>query len=74
MHELSSHWAPPLERTKLMGIIYSGNHSGTFLTMAICGIIAERIGWEWMFYIFGKTCLYFILHWGFFLNVVLVLF
>ena len=53
MIELWSHWAPPLERTKILGIVYSGNHWGTFLTMAMSGVIAENLGWPWMFYIFG---------------------
>ena len=55
MHDLFSYWAPPLERTKLLAITYSGNHAGTFITMALCGIISEYLGWEWVFYLFGTT-------------------
>jgi len=53
--ELMSFWAPPLERTILIGIVYSGNHIGTFLTMALCGLISQYLGWEWIFYLSGTT-------------------
>ncbi len=55
MHNLLSYWAPPLERTKLLAIAYSGNHTGTFITMALCGIISEYLGWPWIFYLFGTS-------------------
>lgn len=55
IHEVFSYWAPPLERTKLLGITYCGNHFGTFITMALCGIISEYLGWNWIFYLFGTS-------------------
>ena len=55
MHDLYSYWDPPLERTKLLAIAYSGNTMGTFITMALCGVISEYLGWPWVFYIFGIT-------------------
>ena len=53
IHELWSHWAPPLESTKILAITYSGAYVGTVCSMAFCGIIANFLGWPWIFYIFG---------------------
>ena len=50
-----SHWAPPKESTKLLGIAFSGSHMGTLIVMATCGIVAEEMGWSWIFYIFGMS-------------------
>ncbi len=55
LNELMSYWAPPLERTKLIAIWNSGNHIGTFLTMTLCGLISQFMGWQWIFYLSGMT-------------------
>ena len=55
MHELWSHWAPPLERSKLVTISQSGLNTGAFVTMALCGLISQYLGWPWIFYLFGSS-------------------
>jgi len=55
LSELMSFWAPPLERSIMMSIVYSGVHIGTFITMSLCGLISQYLGWEWIFYIPGAT-------------------
>jgi len=63
MHELLSHWAPPMERTKHLAIATSGVHVGTFVTMGVSGVVAEHLGWAWIFYIFGCTTILWWLIW-----------
>ena len=54
LHEIWSKWAPPLERSRMATLVYAGNYVGTVLAMSTCGVIAETLGWESIFYIFGK--------------------
>lgn len=54
VHEFWSHWAPPLESTKLLAISYSGTQVGTVISMGACGWISDHLGWPWTFYGFGS--------------------
>ena len=54
MHALWSRWAPPLERSKLVTIAYSGSYFGTVVSMGVCGLLAENLGWASIFYVAGK--------------------
>ncbi|XP_046451668.1 sialin-like isoform X1 [Daphnia pulex] len=53
MHALWSRWAPPLERSKLVTIAYSGSYFGTVVSMGVCGLLAEHLGWASIFYVSG---------------------
>ncbi|XP_055339515.1 sialin-like [Paramacrobiotus metropolitanus] len=53
MHALLGKWAPPLERSRMAAISYSGVQTGTVITMILCGVLAENLGWESIFYFFG---------------------
>lgn len=53
MHAIWSKWAPPLERSKLVTISLSGPFAGTVVGMSLSGVIAEHLGWPWVFYILG---------------------
>lgn len=50
-----SKWAPNLERTKLAGIGFAGSYAGTVIAMPLCGFLAEYLGWESIFYVFGAA-------------------
>jgi len=39
MQHLWSHWAPPLESTRLLSVTYSGSSVGTFTAMAVSGVV-----------------------------------
>ena len=54
MFELLSHWAPPLERTKMTAVAFSGMSVGTFTAMVTCGLLAEHCGWPSIFYVYGN--------------------
>jgi len=53
IHAIWSKWAPPLERSKLATISFSGPFAGTVIGMPISGVIADIFGWPWVFYFFG---------------------
>lgn len=56
MHCLWSKWAPPLERSKLIGFTYAGAQIGNVITLPISGLLCDYGfdgGWGSIFYIFG---------------------
>lgn len=63
MHTMLSQWAPPLERTRMVTIAYSGMHAGTVFTLLMSGILAEYWGWESIFYFFGACACFWYLIW-----------
>jgi len=63
MHSLWSRWAPPLERSKLVTAAYSGSYFGTVISMGVCGLLAEHMGWPSIFYTFGGLALVWYLFW-----------
>ena len=56
-----SRWAPPLERSRMASIAFAGNYAGTVISMPLSGILANSLGWEYIFYIFGALgCVWFV--------------
>ena len=53
LYAIWSKWAPPMERSILNAISYSGSFAGIVLSMAVSGIIARHLNWDWVFYFFG---------------------
>nr|XP_039254795.1 sialin-like [Styela clava] len=56
-------WAPPLERSTLIAISFSGSSFGTFVTLPIAGVIADNVGWEAVFYLTGAGAMLWSLVW-----------
>lgn len=66
MHSLIAKWCPPGERSTTAGIIYSGSHFGTVLTMPVAALISDTPalgGWPSVFYLFGGVSLLWSLVW-----------
>ncbi|XP_034196051.1 major facilitator superfamily transporter 9 [Osmia lignaria lignaria] len=64
IHAIWSHWAPPLERSKLATFAFSGSFFGTVFAMPVAGLMVEYLGWESVFYVFGGVGLvWFFLWW-----------
>jgi len=60
---LIARWAPPLERSRMSTFIFSGCQLGMIITMPSTGIICEKLGWAWAFYIFGASgCIWFLFY------------
>ncbi|GLV41384.1 Major Facilitator Superfamily Transporter 9 [Carabus blaptoides fortunei] len=53
IHAVWARWAPPLERSRLATIAFSGSYVGTVVSMPVCGLLATYVGWESIFYVFG---------------------
>ena len=64
IHAIWANWAPPLERSKLATLAFSGSFVGTVFAMPVCGIMAERFGWASIFYVFGGMGLFWYVCWS----------
>ncbi len=63
IHAIWARWAPPLERSRLAAVAFSGSYVGTVIALPISGLLAEYMGWEWIFYVFGIVGLLWCLAW-----------
>lgn len=66
MHSLCGRWAPPVERGRLMAIIYSGPMLGSIFTMTFSGYLCANgfdNGWGSVFYLSGLTAILFSILW-----------
>ncbi|XP_031777621.1 vesicular glutamate transporter 1 isoform X1 [Nasonia vitripennis] len=68
INALVANWAPPLERSRLATITFAGSFLGTVLAMPVCGLMAERLGWASLFYVFGSVGLIWYLIWCIFIR------
>lgn len=67
MHNIISQWAPPLERTIMTTISFSGQHAGTILALPLSGVLADSSflgGWPSVFYVFGAAGVLWFIFWG----------
>lgn len=53
IHAVWAKWAPPLERSKLATIAFSGSYAGTVFAMPVSAYLAKALGWPSIFYFFG---------------------
>ncbi|XP_071442476.1 vesicular glutamate transporter 1-like [Hetaerina americana] len=53
IHAVWSRWAPPLERSRLATIAFSGSYFGTVISLPLSSLLANAFGWESIFYVFG---------------------
>ncbi|XP_043271667.1 sialin isoform X2 [Venturia canescens] len=64
IHAVWANWAPPMERSKLATLAFSGSFVGTVFAMPVCGLMAQFFGWIWIFYVFGVIgILWFVAWW-----------
>lgn len=52
-HGIWRFWAPPLERSRLATIAFSGSYAGVVLGMPLSGLLTGQIGWQAPFYFYG---------------------
>ena len=41
------------ERNFLSAMVFNGNQAATIITLVLSGVVAQTLGWESIFYIFG---------------------
>ncbi|XP_034479140.1 vesicular glutamate transporter 1-like [Drosophila innubila] len=46
-------WAPPMERTRLATLSFSGSYAGVFLGLPLSGLLANAFGYRAPFYVYG---------------------
>ncbi|KAB0797496.1 hypothetical protein PPYR_08489 [Photinus pyralis] len=63
IHAVWAEWVPLLERSRLAAIGFSGSYVGTVVAMPVSAILADRFGWESMFYVFGCVALLWFIAW-----------
>lgn len=62
LHAIWSKWAPPLERSRLNSVAFGGSYVGTVTMMPVCGFLAEKFGWQSVFYVTGGIgCIWYLL-------------
>ncbi|XP_014678873.1 PREDICTED: sialin-like [Priapulus caudatus] len=65
IHALWSNWAPPLERSRLSTIAFSGSYLGAVIAMPLSGILAEKLSWQSVFYVFGVLAVLWFVAWAY---------
>ncbi|XP_068081205.1 vesicular glutamate transporter 1 [Anabrus simplex] len=68
IHAVWSQWAPPLERSRLATIAFSGSYFGTVVSLPLSAFLAEKAGWESIFYVFGVLAILWCIAWGVFVT------
>uniref|UniRef100_A0A8C2HTX3 Sialin n=1 Tax=Cyprinus carpio TaxID=7962 RepID=A0A8C2HTX3_CYPCA len=68
MHAMWASWAPPLERSRLLTISYTGAQLGTVVALPLCGQICFYLDWTYVFYIFGAVGLLWFVLWAYFVS------
>ncbi|GAB0096036.1 MFS domain-containing protein [Sergentomyia squamirostris] len=65
IQEVLANWAPRYERTAISSFVYVGGQMGTFVSFLFSGLIADRFGWESIFYIFGSLGIIWYILWAY---------
>ncbi|GFN75986.1 hypothetical protein PoB_000249200 [Plakobranchus ocellatus] len=55
-HALWGRWSPPSERSRLVGMSFSGGQFGNAMIFPIGGLLCSTLGWDSIFYIMGGFC------------------
>ncbi len=62
-YSLYGRWIPAGERARAVAFTNSGVPLGTVIGLVVTPIIADRLGWEWVFYLFGALGAFWYLAW-----------
>ncbi|XP_012695874.1 sialin [Clupea harengus] len=63
MHAMWASWAPPLERSRLLTMSYTGAQLGTVVALPLSGVICFYLDWTYVFYVFGAVGLVWFILW-----------
>ncbi|XP_056634797.1 vesicular glutamate transporter 1 [Diorhabda sublineata] len=62
-HGIMRHWAPPLERSRLATLAFSGCYAGVMFSMPISGELIEHFGVLAPFYFYGVIGIFWYISW-----------
>ncbi|KAM4607677.1 sialin [Polymixia lowei] len=65
MYAMWAAWAPPMERSRLLTISYTGAQLGTVIALPLSGEICFYLDWTYVFYVFGAVGLVWFVLWSF---------
>ncbi|CAG0883594.1 unnamed protein product, partial [Cyprideis torosa] len=68
MTAMLARWVPPLERSTITAMVFSGAHVGTVATLGLSGFIIDGLGWESPFYICGGLTVVWFFMWMYFVS------
>lgn len=52
-HGIWRFWAPPMERSRLATLAFSGSYAGVVVGLPMSGLLADAIGYQAPFYAYG---------------------
>ncbi|CAL8390908.1 unnamed protein product [Arctogadus glacialis] len=64
MYAMWAAWAPPLERSRLLTLSFTGAQLGTVIALPLSGEICYYLDWTWIFYVFGMVGLVWFVLWS----------
>ncbi|KAM3862824.1 sialin [Diretmus argenteus] len=64
MYAMWAVWAPPMERSRLLTISYTGAQLGTVISLPLSGEICFYLDWTYVFYVFGAVGLVWFVLWA----------
>ncbi|VDM00105.1 unnamed protein product, partial [Schistocephalus solidus] len=62
-HGIWRYWAPPIERSRLATIAFCGSYAGAVISLFMSGILTEKFGWQFPFYLYGVVGLIWLSFW-----------
>ncbi|XP_030745507.1 vesicular glutamate transporter 1 [Sitophilus oryzae] len=62
-HGIMRYWAPPLERSRLATIAFSGCYAGVMFSMMICGLLMKNISLMAPYYFYSIAGIFWYLSW-----------
>ncbi|KAK7072051.1 hypothetical protein SK128_002758 [Halocaridina rubra] len=68
LHVLIVRWIPPLERGRFIAIVICASAISITVTLPLCGLLIDALGWAWAFYIPGALSLAWCIHWFIFMH------
>ncbi|XP_070568588.1 vesicular glutamate transporter 2.1-like isoform X2 [Ptychodera flava] len=66
-HGMWSRWAPPMERSRLVTLSFSGSYAGAVIGMPLSGFLTDFAGWPSVFYVYGVLGILWSMSWFFFI-------
>lgn len=63
-----TNWAPPLERSRMSQLSVAGAFAGTVVIFPLSGVVGEKLGWQWIFYVVAAIALVWCIVWAIFIR------
>ena len=62
-HGIMRFWAPPMERSRMATMAFSGSYAGIVIGMPVCGFLTQWISWKAPFYCYGVVGMFWYIFW-----------